>query len=139
MRCEAKQYMEVIHLSRVALAFMVLLASATNAQTPQYGAWGFDLAAMDRTVKPGDDFNRYSSGAWLDRTEIPADKPIASLRYLMSDVIETRLHVLMEAAAAQLPSMTVESKVGAFYQAFMDEKRLLRIGKAAVATEISTI
>jgi putative endopeptidase len=48
----------------------------TQEAKPQYGAWGFDLSAMDRSVKPGDDFNRYASGAWLARTTIPADKPM---------------------------------------------------------------
>jgi len=82
--------------------------------------------------------NRYVSGAWLDRTEIPADKPIAALRYLMSDTIEARLHDLME-AAAKSPSVSLEGKVGAFYKAFMNEGRLRQIGKAPIATEIETI
>ena len=132
--------MNVIHFFRGALwVSLFLLATAPIAQTaPQYGTWGFDLTAMDPSVKPGEDFNRYASGAWLDRTEIPADKPIASLRYLMSDTIEARLHDLME-AAAKSPPATLEGKVGAFYKAFMDEDRLQRIGKAAIAVEIKTI
>jgi putative endopeptidase len=93
---------------------------------------------MDPSVKPGDDFNRYASGAWLDRTEIPADKAIASLRFLMTDTIEARLHGLME-ADAKSPPATLEGKVGAFYQAFMDEGRLQRIGAAAIAAEINII
>jgi putative endopeptidase len=132
--------MDVLHFFRGALwVSLVSLATATIAQTvPQYGTWGFDLTAMDPSVKPGDDFNRYVSGAWLDRTEIPADKPIASLRYHMSDTIESRLHDLME-AAAKSPSVPLEGKVGAFYKAFMDEGRLQQIGKAPIETEIETI
>jgi len=75
-----------------------LFAGASDAQTadkPQFGAWGLDLSAMDKQVLPGNDFNRYASGAWLARTQIPADKPMASLRYLMSDRTEERLHELM--------------------------------------------
>jgi putative endopeptidase len=129
-----------IHFSRgTLLVSLLLMATAVIAQAgPQYGAWGFDLTAMDRSVKPGDDFNRYASGEWLDRTEIPADKPIASLRYLMSDTIEARLHDLME-AAVKSPPATLEGKVGTFYKAFMDEARLQQIGKAAIATEVETI
>jgi putative endopeptidase len=118
---------------------LFLLSTAAIAQpAPQYGAWGFDLTAMDRSVKPGEDFNRYASGAWLDRTEIPADKPMASLRYLMSDTIEARLHDLME-AAAKSPPATLEGKVGTYYKAFLDEDRLQGIGKAAIAAEIEAI
>src|SRR5512146_1732233 len=106
------------------------IAAAQAADRPQYGAWGFDLTAMEPGVKPGDDFNRYANGAWIQRTPIPADKPVASLRYLMSDLTETRLHGLMEAAAAKAPAQpaTLEAKVGAFYRAFMDEPRIEALG-----------
>ena len=71
----------------IVVAAACLAANAVSAQgseKPQYGAWGVDLTAMDPRVKPGDDFNRYASGAWLARTEIPSDKPMASLRFLMT-------------------------------------------------------
>ena len=79
-------------LAGSALSSLALVSSPrAEAQTakPMYGAWGFDLTAMDRSVAPGSDFNHYASGAWLARTTIPADKPIASLRYLMSDLTES--------------------------------------------------
>ena len=124
----------------IALSSVLLLATVGGAEPSlQYGTWGFDLTAMDPSVKPGDDFNRYASGSWLDRTQIPADKPIASLRYLMNDAIETRLHGLLEAAAAKSPAATLESKLGAFYKAFMDESRLQRLGKASIAAELAAI
>ena len=129
-----------------AAAFAAVLttigaACAQDAARPQYGAWGFDLTAMDPAVKPGDDFNQYANGAWLRRTEIPADKPIASLRYLMSDQIEARLHGLMEASAANVPQQptTLEAKVGAFYAAFMDEARIDAAGARPIAPELAAI
>ena len=114
---------------------------AQDTGKPHYGAWGFDLTAMDRSVKPGDDFNRYANGAWLARTSIPADKPIASLRYLMSDLTQARLHELMEnaAAAAPLQPTTLDGKVGAFYGAFMDEGRVDALGAKPIAPELDAI
>ena len=38
------------------------------------GDFGVDLTAQDKSVKPGDDFERYASGAWIDKTTIPADR-----------------------------------------------------------------
>ena len=127
-------------------AFATALASigaawAQDAAKPQYGAWGVDLTAMDPSVKPGHDFNQYANGAWLKRTEIPADKSIASLRYLMTDQVEGRLHGLMEAAAAtasQAPA-TLDGKVGAFYAAFMDEARIEAAGAKPIAPELAAI
>ena len=129
----------------ICLALVCLTAGiAANTEESgktQYGKWGIDLTAMDRSVKPGNNFNLYASGAWLARTEIPADKPMASLRYLMSDVTEARLHELMEKAAAAAPAqpMTLEQKVGSYYKAFMDEERLETLGAAAIGPELTAI
>jgi putative endopeptidase len=35
---------------------------------------GLDLAGIDRSVAPGDDFFHYANGAWLKVTEIPPDR-----------------------------------------------------------------
>ena len=129
----------------VCLALACLSAgSTTKAQEsnkPQYGDWGIDLTAMDPNVKPGNDFNRYASGAWLARTQIPPDQPLASLRHLMSDITEARLHKLLEKAAAAAPAqpVTLEQKAGAFYKAFMDEARLNTLGAAPIGPELSAI
>jgi putative endopeptidase len=125
-------------------ALVWLFAGASYAQTadkPQFGAWGLDLSAMDTQVLPGSDFNRYASGAWLARTQIPADKPMASLRYQMSDRTEERLHELMNKAAATAPVQPkdLEGKVGAFYKAFMDEARVDMLGAEPIAAELKAI
>ena len=114
---------------------------AQNSEKPQFGAWGLDLSAMDRQVLPGNDFNRYASGTWLARTQIPADKPMASLRFLMTDRTEERLHGLMNEAAAAAPAEPndLQGKVGAFYKAFMDEARVEKLGAEPIAAELKSI
>lgn len=115
-------------------------ANAEDAAKPLYGVWGIDLTAMDPQVKPGDDFNRYASGAWLARTQIPADKPMASLRYEMTDRTQARLHDLLEAAAAAAaPPVSLQDKVGLFYKSFMDERRLDALGAEPIEPELKTI
>jgi putative endopeptidase len=116
-------------------------ADAPTGDKPQFGAWGLDISAMDKQVPPGNDFNRYASGAWLARTQIPADKPMASLRYLMSDRTEARLHELMNKAAATASAepRDLEGKVGGFYKAFMDETRVEMLGAEPIAAELSAI
>ena len=126
------------------LVLVVSIAVAADAPTtdkPQFGAWGLDISAMDRQVLPGNDFNRYASGAWLARTQIPADKPMASLRYLMNDRTEERLHELMNKAAATTSAEPgdLEGKVGGFYKAFMDEERVEMLGAEPIAAELKAI
>lgn len=71
-------------VARILVSFVLMAAIPANA-APQYGSWGFDLTAMDQSIKPGDDFNRY---AWLARTTIPADKALFTLRMMMNDTID---------------------------------------------------
>jgi hypothetical protein len=46
------------------------------AQSPPHGAL---LPQMDLAVAPGDDFYRYATGAWKERTVIPADEAAYSV------------------------------------------------------------
>jgi putative endopeptidase len=109
------------------------------ADAPFYPPWGLDLTAMDRSVRPGDDFNRYASGAWLDRTTLPADKPIVSLRTQQTDRIQQRLHELLESAAAQSDTTTLSGQVGAFYRSYMDTARIEALGQTPIAGELAAI
>src|SRR2546423_1558887 len=48
--------------------------AATLDAAPPPARGGVDLDAIDKSVKPGDDFFKYANGAWLAKTEIPADR-----------------------------------------------------------------
>ena len=128
----------------LAIALVGLAAApalGAQASRPQYGAWGLDLTAMDPAVPPGQDFNRYASGAWLARTTIPPDKSIASLRILMTDAIQARLRGMMQTAAGAAPARptTLTGKVGAFYKAFMDTRRIEALGAAPIGPELDAV
>jgi len=123
-----------------ALGFGAARAADPSTGKPQYGAWGFDQAGADSKVKPGDDFFRYANGSWLDRTPIPADKPAVSLRLAMTDLTEQRLHDLMEAAVKDKASeATIEGKVGAFYQSFMDQAHVDALGAKPIAPQLGAV
>ena len=63
------------------LSIHALAQTATPPPAPKYGAWGVDLAAMDKTVKPGEDFDLYVNGGWKRKTEIPADQASTGVGY----------------------------------------------------------
>ncbi len=133
---------EVLAAAGVLLAAVLLTGVYAEQNTaPQYGTWGFDAAGGDPATKPGDDFFRYANGHWVDTTEIPADKPAYSLRLMMTDRAEQRLHDIMEAAAAHADRAptTIEGKVGAFYKAFMDEARIEELGAKPIAKELDDV
>ncbi len=127
-------------ISSIAL-LLVSGSRAENEGKPQYGKWGFDSEGADLKTKPGDDFFRYANGAWLDRVQIPADKPGYSLRLAMSDLTEQRLHDLMEETAKKVEPKpaTIEGKVGAFYKSFMDEAGIEKAGTSALKDKLAEI
>lgn len=49
-------------------------ASKAPESATAVNAGGVDLAGMDRSVKPGDDFFSYANGTWIKSTEIPVDR-----------------------------------------------------------------
>jgi putative endopeptidase len=123
--------------------FIVLFgaAFAEDADKPMYGAWGVDLAAIDRGIRPGDDFFGYANGTWLDQTSIPADKRAVTLRVYMSDRVEERVKDILETSAAHTAGKPSDltGKVGAFYKAFMDETRIESLGFTPIESQLAAV
>jgi putative endopeptidase len=133
-------------MKRVGLLFAVsvLGASAALAQrseAPTFPPFGFDMSAIDPATRPGDDFFQYANGRYLARTEIPADRPIASRRYEMTDRTDQQLKALLEDASNGVGEQPTDlkGKVGAFYASFMDEATIERLGVSAIAPELNAI
>jgi putative endopeptidase len=120
---------------------LVAAALAQDARKPMLGTWGFDSAAMDQTVKPGDNFFRYVNGTWLDRAVISPDKSAVSRRLEMTDRVESRLHDIMEASAAKAVHQPrdLEGKVGAFYKAFMNEMGAERLADKPIGPTLAAV
>ena len=49
-------------------------ASAKAPPAAPVASSGIDLAGIDRSVVPGDDFFAWANGSWMKATEIPADR-----------------------------------------------------------------
>ena len=76
-------------------------ADAPAAATPRVR--GLDLAAIDRSVHPGDDFYKFANGTWLATTEIPPDRSTWGPTENMSEVAAERTRALLEAAGTASP------------------------------------
>ena len=76
------------------------LAWAGGGQGADDKPSGFDVANMDKTCKPCDDFYKYVNGGWLKKNEIPPQYPAWGPAQMMFERTESRLHDILEAAAA---------------------------------------
>ena len=116
-------------------------AASPSVNHQHYGTWGLDLSGHDTTTQRGTHYTRLPNGSWIDKTQIPPDKPGYSLRLAMTDLTEQRLHEMMEgfAANAKSDSTTLEDKVGAFYHSFMDDARIDQTGVKAIEQELADV
>lgn len=122
-----------------ALAGAGSFARAAAIPDPQdTGTLGLDLMAMDRQVRPGDDFYRYVSGRWLRDTQIPADRGRWVEFARLEELNARRNRALLEAAAAT-PSTPEARKLGDLYAGLMDAPAIEAAGLAPLRPELARI
>ena len=109
----------------LCLILPALAAAAPRVGLPAPLSAGLDLAGMDRSVAPGNDFFAYANGAWLRRTEIPADRGSYGVGHQVADLTDRRTAALIQAAAAsRAPEGSDLRKIGDCYTSFVDEKAI---------------
>jgi putative endopeptidase len=120
----------------LALAFAAgaclatLAASAADGPHAAIGAWGFDLAGMDTSTKPGDDFFRFTNGHWVATTDIPADRTWMGVVPQLRILSEERMKKLVgELEARDAASLSPEERqLRDFFDAYVDTKAIEAAG-----------
>ncbi|MEL6474207.1 MAG: M13 family metallopeptidase [Pseudomonadota bacterium] len=96
-----------------------------------WGDFGLNLETMDDGVHPGDNFYRFMNGSWLDTFEMPADRSRYGSFSLLAEKSEQRVrHIIEDLAEAAPDPATLEGKVAAFFNAFMDTDAINAAGLA---------
>ncbi len=118
-----------VPIAWLVAVLMLLTPLITTAQTPQaspiaspvatpQGASGIQIADMDLTVDPGADFYQFANGGWLERSELPADKPSYGVFDEIDDRVQEELFAVMEQMG--LDPATAEGKASAIYEQYLD-------------------
>ena len=98
-----------------------------------WGEFGLDLYSMNADVHPGDDFFNHVNGTWYDEFEIPGDQTRYGSFTLLREKSEQRVKFIIDDLAAAKPDpATLEGKVAAFYNAFVDTDAIEAAGMAPV-------
>ena len=108
-----------------------------------------ETAHTDTSVRPQDDLFRFVNGQWLATAEIPADRPSSGAFTTLRDESEAACRQIVEELAEQFSSVAPEGaaevlstnrgRVGALYQAFMDEAHLEELGAEPLAGELAPV
>jgi putative endopeptidase len=121
------------------LGLGMLTALAQDA--PRFGTWGVDLAAMDKSVRPGDNFSDYVFGTWQKSAVIPPDRSriggFTDLQILSEKRLRAIIDDLHTRPAAQLTAD--ERKLRDFYDSFMDTAAIEAKGLAPMKADLAEI
>jgi putative endopeptidase len=107
-------------------------APAAAPSTRHFGTWGVDLTAMDRAVKPGDDFDHFVNGGWLARTGIPADQTSAGVSFDVFNLSQEQTRAIIEHAPPT-------SQLGGMYQSFMNEAQVEKVDDKALQVDLARV
>ena len=122
----------IVALPATAQQTATSASSATAPQTVRFGTWGVDLSTRDMAVKPGDDFQRYANGKWMDATEIPADKSQNGVGSELQDRNQEQLRAIVQGAPA-------DSQIGALYASYTDEARLEQLDATPLKPDLDRV
>jgi putative endopeptidase len=124
-----------------ASASMAVLAAATPPAHTQFGTWGFDLSAMDRSVRPGDDYFMFVNGAWYKTAVIPPDRASTGSFQNLRILSEQRMQEIAGSLDAKPYDQLSdeEKKLRDFYDAFMDQKQIDERGLAPAKPDLDFI
>jgi len=125
---------------RWILGAAILCSSPAWAATAIDHPIGIDLKGIDHSVKPGDDFFRYTNGDWLKTAKIPADRSSTGSFLKIFELTEKHTADLIRNAGASHPAAGSNArKIADYYAAWMDTAAIEKHGLAAIKPELAQI
>ncbi len=138
LACAASAVLSLAATAAVAQSTPPIVEIPSTTQ-PAIGEFGFDMAGMDRSVRPGADFNLFANGTYLRDTAIPADRTSYGAFHVLHDRSQENLKTLIEESAANPSASEDAARIGAFYSSFMDEAATERLGAGPLQADLAEV
>ncbi len=123
-----------------ALALAVLPAQAQQSKESPKEVHGINVANMDPSVKPGDNWYLYCNGDWIKRTELPPDRARLSVFSSLADLSDKRTAGLIEEVAKSKASEgSSKRKIADLYNSYMDEAAIEAKGLSPLEPHLKAI
>ena len=113
-------------------------AGGTKADAATYH--GVDMAALDTTVKPGEDFYRFANGNWLKKHDIPATESMWGVDNILTEQSNADVRAILETSAkADAAAGSAQQLIGALYASVMDSAQADKLGYAPLKPLLAEI
>src|SRR5262245_16520674 len=109
-----------------------------NAVRPGTGA-GINVAWMDKSVAPGDDFFAYSNGTWIKTNEIPADRSSIGAHVIADELREKNTRELFDAILKANPTSGNDALIAHYYNAYVNTDAIDKAGLAPAKADLDAI
>jgi len=102
---------------------------------------GIDIANIDSTVKPTDDFYLFVNGNWIKNNPVPEEESRWGSFSELNDKNQAKLKAILEEAAADKAAKAGSNrqKIGTFYSLAMDSVKLNKEGISPLNEEFKAI
>lgn len=131
--------MKTKHCVAVVAFALTAMASCTGQKGVQSTS-GIDLANMDTTVAPGQDFFRYACGGWNDAHPLTAEYSRYGTFDMLFENSQKQVRELIESCATQKGTPgSKEQKIGDLYTLAMDSVKLNNDGVTPIKAQLEEI
>ncbi|HEY3891753.1 MAG TPA: M13 family metallopeptidase [Bradyrhizobium sp.] len=118
-----------------ALGIVAACSGALAAQPRS----GIDIAAIDPTVRPQQDFWQFANGKWLAATSIPADRAAWDSFAALRETTQQQLRDVIEGIDPHSSDGSEPRQLADLYGSFMDEARVEAAGLDGLQDELRRI
>jgi putative endopeptidase len=127
-------------VARILTSLVAGLFLIPAVGAPRIAPWGFDLAGMDRSVRPGDDFVRYAGGTWMRDTPIPADRASWGPFFALRANAEADVKAIVDEVVSEPHAPgSIEQKIADTYKSYLDAAAIESAGMTPVLADLSSI
>ena len=127
---------KLIYCLLITLCLFSVSIKAANLESDK----GLDIANLDKSTAPGNDFSRYATGGWMDANPIPDENSrYGSFDKLRENNQKQIRELIEEMGKSKHEKGSAAQKIGDLYRMGTDSVRLNADGAAPIQPQLKAI
>lgn len=130
----------IYSLALTALLLQSCASPNKKAEVSKNKYQTIDVTALDRTIKPADDFFVFANGTWVANTTIPASESRWGSFNELEQQNNIKLKTILEDAAKNQGAAGSQNQIlGAYYKSFVDLEKRNQLGLSPLDSDLLKI